>query len=148
MPETLVKEKPNLPVDIAIGISDGIVIPFALLAGLSGAVHQVDSIKYVGMIAIIICAAAMGVSAYLTGKEDRASFYAQMEEEKGKEERAREILSGIELNEEVQEQVIHDIRTDKLQWREFLQKYEVIHGEYTQGVINRRALNIGFAYAS
>lgn len=133
--------------DFVIGISDGLIIPFALLAGMSGAVQQVDSIQYVGLAAVAIGAIAMGVSAYLTGKEDRELYYAEMDALSRKSEKAKEMLTGMQLSYEVQRQVISDIEEDKLQWRSFLQKFELVPGEYTTKFIRNRALNIGMAYA-
>jgi len=57
--------------DIVIGMSDGLTVPFALAAGLSGAVSDVHLIVVAGIAEIAAGSIAMGLGGYLAGKQNR-----------------------------------------------------------------------------
>ncbi len=81
--------------DIVIGMSDGLTVPFALAAGLTGAVHVSNIIVVAGLAEIAAGSIAMGLGGYLAAKSD-AEHYAS--------ERKREEWEVLERNEdEVQE---------------------------------------------
>ena len=81
--------------DIVIGMSDGLTVPFALAAGLTGAVNASRIIVVAGLAEIAAGSIAMGLGGYLAAKSD-AEHYAN--------ERKREEWEVIERNEdEVQE---------------------------------------------
>ncbi len=67
--------------DIVIGMSDGLTVPFALAAGLSGAVASTSIIVTAGLAEIAAGSIAMGLGGYLAARSD-AEHYAS--------ERARE----------------------------------------------------------
>src|SRR5438874_11608899 len=66
----------NLVRDIVIGMSDGLTVPFALAAGLTGALHSAGIIVTAGLAEIAAGATAMGLGGYLAAKSD-AEHYAQ-----------------------------------------------------------------------
>ena len=81
--------------DIVIGMSDGLTVPFALAAGLTGAVDVTRIIVVAGLAEIAAGSIAMGLGGYLAAKSD-AEHYAS--------ERKREEWEVVERNEdEVQE---------------------------------------------
>jgi len=53
--------------DIVIGMSDGLTVPFALAAGLSGAVNSSAIIITAGLAEIAAGSIAMGLGGYLAG---------------------------------------------------------------------------------
>src|SRR3974377_590001 len=61
--------------DIVIGMSDGVTVPFALAAGLSGAIAQTRIIVVAGLAEIAAGAIAMGLGGYLAARND-AEHYA------------------------------------------------------------------------
>jgi VIT1/CCC1 family predicted Fe2+/Mn2+ transporter len=69
--------------DIVIGMSDGLTVPFALAAGLSGAVSSTSIIVTAGLAEIAAGSIAMGLGGYLAARSD-ADHYAS--------ERRRELL--------------------------------------------------------
>ena len=81
----------NLVRDIVIGMSDGLTVPFALAAGLSGAVASTRLIVIGGMAEIAAGSIAMGLGGYLAARGD-AEHYQQ--------ERAREYREIKEIPEE------------------------------------------------
>src|ERR687883_1086874 len=74
--------------DVVIGMSDGLTVPFALAAGLSGAVSSGRIIVTAGLAEIAAGSIAMGLGGYLAARSD-AEHYAS--------ERRREQLEVAEL---------------------------------------------------
>ena len=61
--------------DIVIGMSDGLTVPFALAAGLSGAVDSTSIVITAGLAEIAAGSIAMGLGGYLAARSD-AEHYA------------------------------------------------------------------------
>src|SRR5262252_8667768 len=70
--------------DIVIGMSDGLTVPFALAAGLSGAVQSTAIIVTAGLAEIAAGSIAMGLGGYLAAKSD-AEHYAKEHERENRE---------------------------------------------------------------
>lgn len=75
--------------DIVIGMSDGLTVPFALAAGLSGAVESSGIIVTAGLAEVAAGAIAMGLGGYLAARTDAEHFVA----ERAREEREVEQMS-------------------------------------------------------
>ena len=60
--------------DIVIGMSDGLTVPFALAAGLSGAVNSSAIIITAGLAEIAAGSIAMGLGGYLAAKSDAEHY--------------------------------------------------------------------------
>jgi VIT1/CCC1 family predicted Fe2+/Mn2+ transporter len=86
----------NFVRDIVIGMSDGLTVPFALAAGLSGAVTETRLIVIGGLAEIAAGSIAMGLGGYLAARGD-AEHYEQ--------ERLREEREIIEIPEEEKAEV-------------------------------------------
>jgi VIT1/CCC1 family predicted Fe2+/Mn2+ transporter len=86
----------NFVRDIVIGMSDGLTVPFALAAGLSGAVTETRLIVIGGLAEIAAGSSAMGLGGYLAARGD-AEHYEQ--------ERLREEREIIEIPEEEKAEV-------------------------------------------
>src|SRR5436305_11769571 len=81
----------NFVRDVVIGMSDGLTVPFALAAGLSGAIANTKLIVVGGLAEIAAGSIAMGLGGYLAARGD-AEHYEQ--------ERAREYREIKEIPEE------------------------------------------------
>ena len=57
--------------DVVIGMSDGLTVPFALAAGLSGAVDSNTIVITAGIAEIVAGCIAMGLGGYLAGKTEQ-----------------------------------------------------------------------------
>src|SRR5207245_10073796 len=68
--------------DIVIGMSDGLTVPFALAAGLTGAINNAGIIVTAGLAEIAAGSIAMGLGGYLAAKTDREAY--AKERERGK----------------------------------------------------------------
>ncbi|MGI9137711.1 MAG: VIT1/CCC1 transporter family protein, partial [Sediminibacterium sp.] len=82
----------DLLTDIVIGMSDGLTVPFALAAGLSGAVQDHVSIIWVAGIAEIAAGSiAMGLGGYLAGKTEQDHYNSELKNEYWELEHKREV---------------------------------------------------------
>src|SRR4051812_11654026 len=88
--------------DIVIGMSDGLTVPFALAAGLSGAVASSGIIVTAGLAEVAAGAIAMGLGGYLAARTDVEHFNS---------ERAREERETEEMPEEEAAEVADVLRT-------------------------------------
>src|SRR5467141_5346066 len=68
--------------DIVIGMSDGLTVPFALAAGLTGAVTSSGIIVTAGLAEIAAGSIAMGLGGYLAAKSDAEHYAKEREREK------------------------------------------------------------------
>src|SRR5512136_1854134 len=81
--------------DVVIGMSDGLTVPFALAAGLSGAVAVSHVVVTAGLAEVSAGAIAMGLGGYLAARSD-AEHYAS---ERAKEERETQHMPEAEAAE-------------------------------------------------
>src|SRR5206468_8767043 len=110
--------------DIVIGMSDGLTVPFALAAGLSGAVDSTGIIVIAGIAEIAAGSIAMGLGGYLAGKTEQDHYnsevkreYYEVENLRHKEvEETKEFFANIGLSDELQEKATEEIAKDKKQW--------------------------------
>jgi vacuolar iron transporter family protein len=119
--------------DIVIGMSDGLTVPFALAAGLSGAVASTRIVVIAGLAEIAAGAIAMGLGGYLAAKTDLEHYNAERmrewkEVEKVPEEESREVAEvfrGYGLNEGQVVSVVGAIRSDPDKWVDFMMRFEL-----------------------
>src|SRR5438270_3438438 len=83
--------------DIVIGMSDGLTVPFALAAGLTGAIDTSAIIITAGLAEIAAGSIAMGLGGYLAAKSDAEHYHS---------ERKREEREIVELPETEKNEVI------------------------------------------
>ncbi len=140
--------------DIVIGMSDGLTVPFALAAGLSGAVASSAIIVIAGIAEIAAGSIAMGLGGYLAGKTEQDHYTSELKREYEEVERVpemekqevRDFFKQIGLSEEVQQKATDEIAQDKKQWVDFMMKYELGLEEPDPKRATKSALNIGLSY--
>jgi len=140
--------------DIVIGMSDGLTVPFALAAGLSGAVDNSSIIVIAGIAEIAAGSIAMGLGGYLAGKTEQDHYKSELKREYDEVERVperekqevREFFEQIGLSEEIQNRATEEIAKDKKQWVDFMMKYELGLDEPDPKRATKSALNIGLSY--
>src|SRR5512138_1644295 len=119
--------------DIVIGMSDGLTVPFALAAGLSGAVASSGIVVTAGLAEIAAGSIAMGLGGYLAARSDAehyASEYRREEEEiREKPEIERQevadILTSYGLTAEEAAPVVEALSQRPKRWLEFMMKFEL-----------------------
>jgi VIT1/CCC1 family predicted Fe2+/Mn2+ transporter len=140
--------------DIVIGMSDGLTVPFALAAGLSGAVQDTHIILVAGIAEIAAGSIAMGLGGYLAGKTEQDHYnseqkreYDEVENLRHREiEETKEFFANIGLSEELQNKATEEIAQDKDRWVDFMMKYELGLDEPDPKRARKSALNIGLSY--
>src|SRR5881409_650863 len=68
--------------DIVIGMSDGLTVPFALAAGLSGAVDSTRVVITAGLAEIAAGSIAMGLGGYLAARTDAEHYASELARER------------------------------------------------------------------
>jgi len=142
--------------DIVIGMSDGLTVPFALAAGLSGAVGpaHLSLIWIAGIAEIAAGSIAMGLGGYLAGKTEVDHYNSELKREYDEVEKVpdrekdevREFFSGLGLSKDVQEQAVEEMTRDKDKWVDFMMKYELGLDKPDPRRARKSAFNIGFSY--
>jgi vacuolar iron transporter family protein len=140
--------------DVVIGMSDGLTVPFALAAGLSGAVDQSSIIVIAGIAEIAAGSIAMGLGGYLAGKTEQDHYssevkreYDEVENLRHKEiEETKEFFANIGLSPALQDQATAEIAQDKDRWVDFMMKYELGLEKPDPKRATKSALNIGLSY--
>jgi VIT1/CCC1 family predicted Fe2+/Mn2+ transporter len=140
--------------DIVIGMSDGLTVPFALAAGLSGAVSSTAIIVIAGIAEIAAGSIAMGLGGYLAGKTEQDHYSSEMRREyyevdnlRHREiEETREFFAKIGLSEDLQTKAAEEVARDKDKWVEFMMKYELGLDKPDPKRATKSAFNIGCSY--
>src|SRR4051812_46617750 len=140
--------------DIVIGMSDGLTVPFALAAGLSGAVNSTGIIVIAGIAEIAAGSIAMGLGGYLAGKTEQDHYQSEMKREyyevdnlhHREIQETKEFFAGIGLSEDLQEKAAEEISRDKDKWVSFMMKYELGLEQPDPKRATKSAFNIGLSY--
>src|ERR1700727_9055 len=67
--------------DVVIGMSDGLTVPFALAAGLSGANVGTSVVVLAGLAEIAAGSIAMGLGGYLAARTDQEHYQSELQRE-------------------------------------------------------------------
>ena len=140
--------------DIVIGMNDGLTVPFALAAGLSGVVDSTHVIVIAGVAEIAAGSIAMGLGGYLAGKTEQDHFNSELKREFLEVETKRdieilevkEVFANWGLSEEVQNKATEEIIKDKNKWVQFMMKHELHLDEPNPQRATKSAFNIGASY--
>jgi VIT1/CCC1 family predicted Fe2+/Mn2+ transporter len=119
--------------DVVIGMSDGLTVPFALAAGLSGAVASTSIVVTAGLAEIAAGSIAMGLGGYLAAKTDLEHYTAERARElqevqevpELETEEVAEIFRGYGLGDERITPVVAAIRADRSRWVDFMMRFEL-----------------------
>ena len=119
--------------DIVIGMSDGLTVPFALAAGLTGAVASTTIVVTAGLAEIAAGSIAMGLGGYLAAKTDSQHYASEL---------AREYRETVDLPDVETEEVakvfrdyglapaemapvVHAITSNQKRWVDFMMRFEL-----------------------
>lgn len=140
--------------DVVIGMADGLTVPFALAAGLAGAVDDTGLVVTAGLAEIVAGAIAMGLGGYLAARTDvehyRSEYAREIREtHELPEEERREVaaifrdygLQGAQLDS-----VVAAIASDRQRWVDFMMKFELGLDEPNPRRAPASAATIGGAY--
>jgi VIT1/CCC1 family predicted Fe2+/Mn2+ transporter len=119
--------------DVVIGMSDGLTVPFALAAGLSGAVTSTGIIVTAGLAEIAAGSIAMGLGGYLAARSDAEHYASERarEEMEVREKPAmeaaevREVFRAYGLTTEETAPIVEAFRLRPDAWIDFMMRFEL-----------------------
>ncbi|MEC4004349.1 VIT1/CCC1 transporter family protein [Flavobacterium sp. SUN052] len=140
--------------DMVIGMSDGLTVPFALAAGLSGAVHENSIVITAGIAEIVAGCIAMGLGGYLAGKTEQEHYESELKREhfevdnyhQKEIDEVKEIFADYGIDEAGQTLIANQLAKDKTKWVDFMMKFELGLEKPNPNRARNSALTIGIAY--
>lgn len=140
--------------DIVIGMSDGLTVPFALAAGLSGAVQHNSIVITAGIAEIVAGSIAMGLGGYLAGKTEQEHYQAELKREydevedipEEEKKEVRLVFAQYGLNESTQNTIADELSKNKDNWVNFMMKYELGLEKPNVNRARNSAATIGLSY--
>jgi VIT1/CCC1 family predicted Fe2+/Mn2+ transporter len=140
--------------DFVIGMSDGLTVPFALAAGLSGAIDDTNIVITAGLAEIAAGSIAMGLGGYLAGRTEIEHYDAEERREYEEIEKlheveireTKEIFAEYGLNDELQEKVAREMAKHPKQWVDFMMRFELGLERPDKNRALQSAVVIGMSY--
>jgi predicted membrane protein (TIGR00267 family) len=119
--------------DIVIGMSDGLTVPFAIAAGMTGAAVSTKVVIIAGLAEIAAGSISMGLGGYLAGKSDIEHYDVERQRERKEtrevpEVEAQEvsnILSDLGLTDDEAEPIVKALRRQPEKWVDFMMRFEL-----------------------
>ncbi|XP_073147611.1 vacuolar iron transporter 1 [Henckelia pumila] len=119
--------------DIIIGVSDGLTVPFALAAGLSGANASSSIILTAGIAEVAAGAISMGLGGYLAAKSEADHYMRELKREQEEivavpdteAAEVAEILSEYGIQPHEYTPVVNALRKNPQAWLDFMMKFEL-----------------------
>ncbi len=140
--------------DIVIGLSDGLTVPFALAAGLSGAVASSHIVVLAGLAEIAAGSIAMGLGGYLAARGDAEHYVSERQREEreiierthDEEEEIYEIFGHYAVDRASAAPVIAALKQNPTAWVDFMMRFELGLEEPAASRAVRSALTIAASY--
>ena len=140
--------------DIVIGLSDGLTVPFALAAGLSGAVASSHIVVLAGLAEIAAGSIAMGLGGYLAARGDAEHYVSERQREEreiverthDEEEEIYEIFEQYSVDRSSAAPVLHALKQNPAAWVNFMMRFELGLEEPAPNRAHRSALTIATSY--
>lgn len=140
--------------DIVIGMSDGLTVPFALAAGLSGATVASRIVVTAGLAEIVAGSIAMGLGGYLAAKTDIDHYNSEKKREyreidaipDQEKEEVVGILKDFGMTETESIPAVNALASDKGRWVDFMMRFELGLEPPDPKRANQSALTIGLSY--
>jgi VIT1/CCC1 family predicted Fe2+/Mn2+ transporter len=140
--------------DIVIGMADGLTVPFALAAGLTGAIASSHIVITAGFAEIAAGSIAMGLGGFLAARSD-AEHYASERKREEEEivtvpdveaQEVQEIFKTYGLNETESASVVAALRQRPQDWVDFMMRFELGLEKPVPGRAWKSALTIALSY--
>ena len=119
--------------DIVIGMSDGLTVPFALAAGISGAGAATNIVVTAGLAEIAAGSIAMGLGGYLAARTDIEHYNTERKREFDETEQVPEmemeevadVFRDYGLSESELQPIVNAFSKDKKRWVDFMMRFEL-----------------------
>lgn len=142
--------------DVVIGMSDGLTVPFALAAGLSGAVAASRLVVTAGLAEVVAGSIAMGLGGYLAARSEAEHYQSEVRRERSEIERqpddelaeVRGVFERFGLAPDDSERVARTLSTRPDAWVDFMMRFELGLEEPDPRRALKSALTIAFSYVA
>lgn len=140
--------------DVIIGMSDGLTVPFALAAGLSGAVASTGIIVTAGLAEVAAGSIAMGLGGYLAARSDAEHYAVERRREQREVQNIpaqeakelTEVFQSYGLNSDESKPFVDALRKRPEAWVDFMMRMELGLNQPDPKRALTSALTIGGAY--
>ena len=143
--------------DVVIGMADGLTVPFALAAGLSGVVRGAQGSRLVviaGLAEIAAGSVAMGLGGYLAARGDYEHYQSErareemevVERPRDEEEEIYEIFEAYGVNRQESLPVLEALKRNPPAYVDFMMRFELGLEEPLAGRAAESALTIAGSY--
>jgi VIT1/CCC1 family predicted Fe2+/Mn2+ transporter len=140
--------------DIVIGMSDGLTVPFALAAGLTGAIASSHIIVTAGLAEIAAGSIAMGLGGYLAARSDAEHYASERKREEqeivtmpeAEASEVRDIFENYGLTHEESASVVEALRRRPKDWVDFMMRFELGLEKPEPGRALKSALTIALSF--
>ena len=140
--------------DIIIGMSDGLTVPFALAAGISGAIAASHIVVTAGIAEIAAGGISMGLGGYLAARSDvdhyeneRRREYEETDEVPDEERREIEaIFASYGIGGDALKHLVDTVTSNKKRWVDFMMRFELGLEQPNPRKAPISALRIGGSY--
>lgn len=142
--------------DIVIGLSDGLTVPFALAAGLSGAVASSRIVVLAGLAEIAAGSIAMGLGGYLAARGDAEHYISERKREerevierpRDEEEEIYEIFEQYRVDRAAAAPVLAALKDNPAAWVDFMMRFELGLEQPAENRASRSAATIAASYVA
>jgi len=141
--------------DVVIGMSDGLTVPFALAAGLTGTMTATSKLVVIaGLAEIAAGSIAMGLGGYLAARTDRDHYESERQREiretvelpEKETEEVADVFRGYGMSEEDLQPVVKAICSDQKRWVDFMMRFELGFEEPDPSRARNSAATIALSY--
>lgn len=147
-------ESSDLVRDIVIGMADGLTVPFALAAGLSGVVASSRVVVLAGLAEIAAGSIAMGLGGYLASRGDAEHYASErrreerevVERTRDEEEEIYEIFNKYGVAREESGPVLQALKRNPKAWVDFMMRFELGLEEPEPHRARQSAVTIALSY--
>ena len=147
-------ESTELVRDVVIGMSDGLTVPFALAAGLSGAVNSSHVVVLAGLAEIAAGSIAMGLGGFLAAQGDAEHYASErlreereiVERTRDEEEEIYEIFEQYGVERSESKPVLEALKRRPQAWVDFMMRFELGLEEPQRNRASRSAITIALSY--
>ncbi len=141
---------------MVIGLADGLTVPFALAAGLSGAVSSSHLVVLAGVAEVAAGSIAMGLGGYLAARGDSEHYASErnreerevIERTRDEEEEIYEIFEQYHVPRANAEPVLAALKQNPTAWVDFMMRFELGLEEPAPNQAHRSALTIALSYVA
>jgi VIT1/CCC1 family predicted Fe2+/Mn2+ transporter len=119
--------------DVVIGMSDGLTVPFALAAGLTGAIASSGIIVTAGLAEIAAGSIAMGLGGYLAARSDAEHYASELKREEleivekpaAERQEIADLFATYGMSAAESAPVVEALASRPEQWRDFMMRFEL-----------------------